>query len=241
MLSSLTDEQYLTLQQLIAADDRAGVDALFVAHQKLQHDELFQEVGRLTRSLYDAINSLHTEVKGQSRVEEASDSLSFVIKATQSAADKVLDAVDDAQPFATRLQARAEALSNEWKKLGQRQLSVDEFKLLYGQVGDFLNETVDDATTLNDRLQAIVLAQDFQDLTGQVLQRVITMIREVEQGLVALVAHAANVDSALGHDNPEQRSQKDLSQGVGPQVTAGSSDTVASQDDVDDLLSSLGF
>lgn len=240
MLDGLSDEQYLRLQQLVQSDDRDGVNDLLARCQQQQYDALFQDVGRLTRSLYDAINSLHTEVQGQSRVEEASDSLSYVIKATQTAAENVLDAVDDAQPYATQLQRRAETLAADWEKLGKRQLSVDEFKALYAQVGNFLSETVDDATVLNERLQAIVLAQDFQDLTGQVLHRVITMIREVEQGLVGLVSHAASVDHALGHDAPE-KVDKDLSKGVGPQVNAKANDAMASQDDVDDLLSSLGF
>lgn len=207
MPNSLTDEQYAALQQLVAMDDRSAVEAWFGDIQHARHDELFQEVGRLTRSLYEAINSLTDEVKGQSRVEEASDSLSYVIKATQTAADNVLDAVDEAQPFATRLQDRAENLNERWQKLGERKLSIDEFRDLYGQVGGFLAETVEDTKALNNQLQNIVMAQDFQDLTGQVLQRVIGMIREVEQGLVALVSHAAVVDKKLGQEAPDAAKQ----------------------------------
>ena len=243
MPNSLTDEQFSTLQQLVAMDDRDGVEELLEGLQQAKHDELFQEVGRLTRSLYDAINSLTDEVQGQSRVDEASDSLSYVIKATQTAADNVLDAVDEAQPFATRLQQRSEELKARWDKLGARQLSVAEFKELYGEVGEFLGKTVEDSNNLNTQLQNIVMAQDFQDLTGQVLQRVITMIREVEQGLVALMSHAASVDSKLGNETSTAKKdpcEADMAKGVGPQISQGSG-VVSSQDDVDDLLSSLGF
>ena len=92
-----------------------------------------------------------------------------------------------------------------------------------------------------------VYRDSFQDLTGQVIQRITNMITDVESRLVNLVAMAGHVDQMTGiqhkePDNTETDIEDDPNKGVGPQLNAEDNEDVASnQDDVDDLLSSLGF
>ena len=77
------------------------------------------------------------------------------------------------------------------------------------------------------------------------IQKVTTLVKEVEDHLLNLVVMASHVDSITGtvHELDDKEKQKESAeQGVGPQIKADERDDVVSgQDDVDDLLSSLGF
>ena len=112
----------------------------------------------------------------------------------------------------------------------------------------FLARSERDGAKLSGHLNDILLAQDYQDLTGQVIKRVTQLVTDVESNLLKLVLMASQVDRFAGieHDHStlraEQVKEKQPSHGEGPQIHADKRDDVASnQDDVDDLLSSLGF
>ncbi|VVN47922.1 Protein phosphatase CheZ [Pseudomonas fluorescens] len=116
--------------------------------------------------------------------------------------------------------------------------------------GDFESRTRSSADNriVAGNLNDILLAQDYQDLTGQVIKRVTQMVTEVESNLLKLVLMASQVDRFAGieHDREamwaEKNPQKQLARGEGPQIRADNrADVVSGQDDVDDLLSSLGF
>ncbi len=110
---------------------------------------------------------------------------------------------------------------------------------------DFLVEAGEILELLSEQLVDLENRPEDQDLTGQVIQKVTTMVTDVEARLVNLVAMAGHVDQLTGIQHGEievEHKEEDLEQGVGPQVNAESEEDVASnQDDVDDLLSSLGF
>ena len=128
-----------------------------------------------------------------------------------------------------------------------KEMSAGEFRDLTKRISVFLDNTNSNTQKLNSNLSEILLAQDFQDLTGQVIQRITSMITDVESRLVNLVAMAGHVDQMTGiqhkePDNTETDIEDDPNKGVGPQLNAEDNEDVASnQDDVDDLLSSLGF
>ena len=101
---------------------------------------------------------------------------------------------------------------------------------------------------LNKSLQDIVLEQGFQDLTGQVLKRVMGLINEVEKDLVQLVLMASQVEEITGLAKPEtdehemeELIEKRKHEAEGPQINKARENVVSGQDEVDDLLSSLGF
>ena len=120
-----------------------------------------------------------------------------------------------------------------------------EFRKLYARIDTFFVTLNEDATATYDNLSEILLAQDFQDLTGQVIQKVTALVKEVEEHLLNLVVMASHVDQITGtvHDAfDEDKPAESADKGVGPQIkTDGREDVVSGQDDVDDLLSSLGF
>lgn len=216
---------------------------------------IFKSVGRLTRGLHDAIvnfnvdGDLSSEPPSieHSEMRDASNRLNYVIDLTQKAAEKTMDMVDESAPIATNLGQEAGSLREEWAKLKRREMTPEEFRDFYPRMDEFLGQMVTGTEQLGKNMQEIVLEQGFQDLTGQVLKRVISLISEVEEDLVSLVRIAAQVEDVTGLgdsvDN-ETRTARKRSQasGEGPQINAKEkAGVVSSQDEVDDLLSSLGF
>jgi len=218
------------------------------------HDErnrnLYLEVGRLTRALHDAITNFHIDVGAGNPVSEemsqmanATDRLNYVIKMTQDAANQTMDKVDESAPVAERLREQAAALRKDWARLVRREMKPDEFRDLYRKIDGFLKESEEQAGTLSNNFNDILLAQGYQDLTGQVLIKVITLVQEIEENLVNLVCMAGQVDKMTGiQHNKSNPAEQDACAPEGPIVNAEKrEDTVSGQDEVDDLLSSLGF
>ena len=111
-------------------------------------------------------------------------------------------------------------------------------------MGDFLEKTENSSAQVSSHLNDILIAQDYQDLTGQVIKRVTALVHDVEESLVNLVRMAGQVDRLAGIDHNETRreTKKTPDRGEGPQIHADiREDVVSGQDEVDDLLSSLGF
>ncbi len=230
-------------------------DASELIHQlvEVKNSHIFNSVGQLTRGLHDAIVNFHVDSEVEQRVassnpeemSDASDRLQYVIDITRNAADKTMDKVEAVAPIARNLGEESTKLRDDWVKLKRREISKDEFKSLYNRVDNFLEQMDSGTQQLNTGLNEIILEQSFQDLTGQVLNRVIELIRNVETELVDLMRIACQVEEVAGLANeveqgspPEQTNCK----AEGPQIHADKRDDVVSnQDEVDDLLSSLGF
>ncbi len=226
------------------------IHTLYEARDK----HVYTAVGKLTRALHNAIVNFHVDVdvdiegvseggEVNSEIRDASDRLQYVIKMTQEAADKTMDRVESSAPIAMNLRQEASDLRSEWEKLHRRELSKEEFSDLYARLGTFLDETGESTEALNNNLQAIILEQGFQDLTGQVLKKVIGLITDVEKELVNLVRIAGQVEEMTGIVVPDgENGKKDTCEAEGPQIHAQvREDVVSGQDQVDDLLSSLGF
>lgn len=212
---------------------------------------IFNSVGQLTRGLHNAIVNFHVDADmssappeiANSDIQDASDRLNYVMDLTQKAADKTMDMVEASVPIAVNLGQEAEGLRSEWERLRRREMSREEFASLYERMNEFLGHMCEGTEQLSENMQSIVLEQGFQDLTGQVLKRVITLVRDVERDLVSLVRVAGQVEKVAGMSAPEKEEKKEKNlKGEGPQIHAGKrSDVVQGQDEVDDLLSSLGF
>lgn len=234
------------VQTIFELMNKGEVDAAIntLLHYRAQTEvEMYNQVGRLTRSVHTAIRNfkIETSVGDVSDIQDATDRLDYVTKLTSEAAEKTLDYVEELMPIAASLKDDAEKLQTDWRKLKAREMQVTDFRHLSDNIETFLDKTTSQATELHTKLSEILLAQDFQDLTGQVMQKVTGMIREVETSLLNLVAVAANVEKVAGiHQQDEEIQKDDANKGFGPQIKA-SVDVVSNQDDVDDLLSSLGF
>ena len=229
------------LVECLQAGEDAEADQLIEAlSQGCKQDELFIEVGRLTRELHDAINGflLDARIADMTTVEipDAKERLNYVITMTQQAADRTLNEVEKCLPMVETMEKQSAQLSEEWNKLRLRLLSKDDFRELSDSLSGFLQQTRQDSGDLHASLSEVLMAQDFQDLTGQIIRKVIALVQDVEQKLVKLVRITGN---RLEEGTASQKGKEELAGPAIPGLDQG--DQVTSQDDVDDLLSSLGF
>ncbi len=217
---------------------------------EVRESHVFNAVGKLTRGLHDAIVNFHVDARVENVLEEgnaseirdASDRLQYVIKMSEAAADKTMDRVESAAPIAAKLREEAAQLRGDWEKFRRREMTKEEFAVLYERIGHFLEDMDESTGALNSNLQAIILEQGYQDLTGQVLKKVIGLVTHVEGELVHLVRIAGQVEEVTGLTPGEWHEPLDTKAAEGPQIHADKrTDVVSGQDDVDDLLSSLGF
>ena len=230
-------------------------DAVQLIHE-LNHVRdrgLYQEVGKLTRELHNAIVNFQLDprvphAKEISQISDATERLNYVVTMTERAANRTMDLVEQSAPLVNDLSSEADSLAEDWGRFMRREMSAEAFRELAKRIELFLSRSQRDTSKLSEHLNDILLAQDFQDLTGQVIKRVTQLVTEVESNLLKLVLMASQVDRFAGIDHnhevlrAEQNKEKNPSRGEGPQIHADKRDDVASnQDDVDDLLSSLGF
>ncbi|MCH8496896.1 MAG: protein phosphatase CheZ [Marinobacter sp.] len=244
-------EQSDELKAAVDSGDYAGAMKLITELNEMRDQSLYREVGRLTRSLHESMRNFQIapqnaeQAEALSKMTDASDRLSYVVEMTSKAANRTLDLVEEAMPKANAIREQATSLRDDWLRLRRREMKPAEFRALYERIDGFFVSISDEAEEMYGSLSEILLAQDFQDLTGQVIQKVTTLVKEVEDNLLSLVVMASNVDKITGttHEFDEsEREPEDPTKGVGPQVnTEGRVDVVSNQDDVDDLLSSLGF
>jgi chemotaxis protein CheZ len=220
---------------------------------KVRDRGLYHEVGKLTRELHNAIVNFQLDprvphAKEVSQIADATERLNYVVTMTESAANRTMDLVEESAPLVNDMGSEAQSLSADWGRFMRREMGAEGFRELAKRIELFLARSERDSARLSGHLNDILLAQDFQDLTGQVIKRVTQLVTDVESNLLKLVLMASQVDRFAGieHDHDvlraEQQQQKEPSHGEGPQIHADKRDDVASnQDDVDDLLSSLGF
>ncbi|WP_336366926.1 protein phosphatase CheZ [Marinobacter sp. C2H3] len=242
------ERQAAELAESVQAGDYARSMALINELSEVRDQSLYREVGRLTRSLHEAIRNFQIDPRNAeqqealSKMSDASDRLEYVVKMTGQAANRTMDLVEDAMPRAHAMRDEAVALKDEWVRLRRREMAPAEFRELYGRIDRFFDSLSGDADAIYNNLSEILLAQDFQDLTGQVIQKVTALVKEVEEHLLGLVVMASHVDQLTGTVHELEEKKESAEQGVGPQIKAAErEDVVSGQDDVDDLLSSLGF
>jgi chemotaxis protein CheZ len=262
---SVPDEMWEDLKHRAAAlmdklEDRDYNSVSEVIHQlnEVRDRSIYHEVGRLTRGLHDAIVNfdisparagLDSEDSGQeSQMANAKDRLDYVISLTQKSADKTMDMVEEGIPITAEIGDSARVLRDDWGRLLRREMDPDEFRDLAKRIDNHLNISVHGNEQLSQKLNEILLAQDFQDLTGQVIKKVITLVQEVEDRLVELMRVAGKVEQLTGIVTAATAEKVKTADNIldsaaeGPQIHAETrEDVVSGQDDVDDLLSSLGF
>ncbi|AOY90121.1 protein phosphatase [Marinobacter salinus] len=240
--------QAAELAESVEAGDYAKAMTLINELSEVRDQSLYREVGRLTRSLHEAIRNFQIDPRNAeqqealSKMTDASDRLEYVVQMTGQAANRTMDLVEETMPVAHAVRDEASALREEWQRLRRREMQPSEFRELYGRIDRFFASLTTDADTIYSNLSEILLAQDFQDLTGQVIQKVTTLVKEVEEQMLSLVVMASHVDQLTGTVHQISETEVSAEQGVGPQIKANErEDVVSGQDGVDDLLSSLGF
>lgn len=208
----------------------------------LHESAMFQEMGQLTRKLHDSMSGFQLDSRmsdiAEGELSDAKARLDYVVSKTEESAHRTLDAAETIVPLSDGLHKRAQRMRQRWLTEQANGEHVNELPALLGDLQEFVDSTQADAGRISTSVTDVMLAQEYQDLTGQVLRQVIGLVQEVEDGMVAMLRlrQAAQPDSGAA-----EKTKRDLHVN-GPQIDAASrSDVAANQDDVDELLSSFGF
>lgn len=234
-------EQANKLVELLTEGQQEQADELIRDIATPIQKELFDEVGRLTRQLHSAIVDFQVDDRlvklASTEIPDAKERLTYVIDMTEQAANKTMDAVEECLPLAEALTSNIQSVKPTWGKLMRRDIELNEFKVLCHDIQQFVDRSELDSIRLRELLNQILLAQDFQDLTGQMIRRVIDLVREVENNLVSMLTVFG--EQPVSEDTSTESSNVEAE---GPIMNAEErEDVVTGQDEVDDLLSSLGF
>ncbi|MBU6258413.1 MAG: protein phosphatase CheZ [Burkholderiales bacterium] len=191
--------------------------------------DVFQQLGSITRLLHDTMQQLGVMPKLQIATDglpDARSRLNYIANKTAAAADKVLNSVDAAK-------ADHAAISQATREMGEAIVANPVKAVASGAVMNFVKDVEERTARIDGHLTDIMMAQDFHDLTGQVVAKVVTLANDLEDSLVKLLVSVVPA---------EQREKVDPNVLHGPVVNAeGRTDVVANQGEVDDLLASLGF
>jgi len=222
---------------IVAANTDPGADAGEAEHgaPDTQSGEVLVKIGKLTRTLHESLRELGFDKSLQqaaSAIPDTRDRLTYVATLTEKAAERALNATEVARPLQDELESGAKALSANWDRLFDKQLSVDEFKALVAETRRYLGSVPERTEATRGQLTEIMMAQDFQDLTGQVIKKITVAAHDIEHKLLEL----------LVEQMPQEKRAEAETLLNGPVVKHdGRTDVVATQDQVDELLESLGF
>lgn len=236
-------EEAKLLVEYLESGQQDKADELIAEIQNPINSELFAEIGKLTRQLHDSLNNFQVDSRlndlATADIPDAKERLNYVINRTEEAANKTMDAVESIFPVVGNIQDQIKAVDPLWQKLMHNKLELTEFKSLCVDIDLLLKTTDKETVRMHNLMTDVLMAQDFQDLTGQVIRKVIDLVREVEDSLIGmLTAFGISTDNQLEQNKPKVGDNLV----EGPIVNAEQrDDVVADQDDVDDLLSSLGF
>jgi chemotaxis protein CheZ len=233
----------------------AQIAAAVEAEGDVSSDRILTRIGQLTRTLRDSMRELgldkQVEAAAQA-VPDARDRLRYVATMTEQAAERALNAIEKAQPMQDAMQREAQSLEARWSEWYDSPLAQGEAGKLLAETRTFLQSVPERTQATNAQLLEIMLAQDFQDLTGQVIKKITEVVYLIEQQLLGVLleniaperreqfaASAAALMSSTAAISPTGSPESLLN---GPQINPeGRSDVVQDQGQVDDLLASLGF
>lgn len=209
--------------------------------------EIVQRVVQVTRLLRDSMRELGLD-KDIERVAQAipdtRQRLGYISTMTEQAAERVLNAVDRAQPNQKALIDEACALERSWQGWDKREFEEPEAEEIVEKTRRFLSEAPKYAQSTQSELLEILMAQEFQDLTGQVIKRMMDVIMDIERELVkVLIDSVPTLESEAfkWHSGAECQSGRQVRKLDGPRIDPASAVSVANQEQVDDLLAQLGL
>jgi chemotaxis protein CheZ len=237
-LESLFDEVASSARPAaVAAPAAATAEAAPAEHAEGEEGgdkPMFERLGGIVRLLHDSLRELGYDkalTEASTQINDAQDRLEYVATLTEQAANKVLNTLDEGMPAQDVLSKQSKDMETRWADLFAGKLSLDQFKQLAGDSQAFAVAVSAATEAEKARLLEIMMAQDFQDITGQLIKKVVNITKTVEHELAELLRD--NAPPAVR----EKIAQKEVSLMSGPSAPA----VALNQDNVDDLLADLGF
>jgi len=237
-------EQFGSSIATLAGALAAGDERLFLAEldSLVQRRErtLFSELRKLTGDLQSALDRFSVDSRlvdlAEKEVPDARQRLDHVLKLTDEAAHRTMDLVEQSGPLAERTSRAAGEIVEMWRKFRARTIQVDEFRSMIDRLDVFLESSRDDMDKVRGNLSEVLMAQGYQDLSGQIIRGVMKLVAELETALVDLVRL-----SRTGTSAPPSASDG-MSRGFGPAIPGlDNGPSVSGQQDVDSLLAGLGM
>lgn len=206
-----------------------------IASETDSSENLILKIAQLTRMLRESMRELgldHAIKEAAEAIPDARDRLDYVARMTEQAANRVLNAAEQIQPLQEQMQSQARGLDARWQEWFEHPVELDQARELVDDTRALLKDIPQKTQSVQNSLMEIIMAQDFQDLTGQVIMRMLGVIGAIETELVQVL-----IDNV-----PVEKREDTATLLNGPQVNPeGKVDVVTSQDQVDDLLASLGL
>lgn len=228
------------LADALAANDEALFHAELDTLVQRREVELFGELRKLTTDLQSALERFRIDSRlvdlAEKEVPNAKHRLDHVLKLTDEAAHRTMDLVEQSGPLAERTAKEAVTIIEAWRRFRAREIQVDEFQRLVVQMDQFLEAARSDMDTVRGNLAEVVLAQGYQDLSGQIIRGVMKLVGELEIALVELVRLSKSGGLSSKRLSDETR------RGFGPAIPGiNNGPAVNGQQDVDSLLAGLGM
>jgi chemotaxis protein CheZ len=234
-----TDQELQALFDEVSADvttqqaEETATDAITQQAEEAATDAgkpIYDRIGAILRQLHNSMRELGYDRALKDVATEVTDAkgrLEYVASLTEQAATKVLNSIDIAMPQQEEMAKTARDLEERWAALFDGKLDIGAFKQLAQDSRDFATNSASRADEEKARLMDIMMAQDFQDITGQVIKKVVVITNKLERELAQLLRDNA----------PPETREKVVELMSGPDVP----EKALAQDDVDSLLANLGF
>lgn len=221
------------LAQKIEEKDESAVQEIVDQIVTERERSIIHDLGQMTRELHDALNRVRfdptlAEMIGKD-IPNVKERLTYVIRMTEDAANKSIAAVERSIPLADAIGSQAEALALRTEKLLEEGVVPPELFPTLKQIKSFTEICQIDAKAIHDNLTEVLTAQSFQDLIGQIITRLMNVVQDIEARLAEILYRST------------KQSKAEPMAGEGPQVKAETPGYAQNQNDVDSLLSSLGF
>jgi chemotaxis protein CheZ len=203
--------------------------------------DIVSRIGQLTRMLRESLKELGLDKavsEAAEAIPDARERLDYVVQMTAQAAERALNCVEKAQPHQIILESSAKLLTERWDQWFANPMSMDEARSLVVDTREYLSNVPQHTTETNTQLLEIMMAQDFQDLTGQVIKKMMGMVQNIEKELVMVLLENIPEQNKIEVNNDNKNDSSLLN---GPQLKPNGIDSLANQSQVDDLLDSLGF
>jgi len=216
-------------------------DLIIYEFCQTRENDIFQELGKLTREVHETINDLGSDARLNSIMHEempdARHNLNHVIDLTEDAANKTLTAIEHSVPLLDGLSERTIHLKKILQGHIKKLVEDNRLTFIEAELEAYLDKVSIDIKSINKDMNTVLVAQGFQDISGQIIQRVSKMVQDVEHSLIGIL----KINSQYVNQNEQKEVVKDNS-GYGPSVPGiAKGEVMKNQDDVDDLLSTLGF
>jgi chemotaxis protein CheZ len=226
--------------EAVAASEAAPAVAEPADAAEADKGGMFERLGGIVRLLHDSLRELGYDkalTEASTQIVDAQDRLEYVASLTEQAANKVLNTLDEGMPAQDQLSKQSRQMEERWADLFAGKLSIEEFKVLAGDSRQFAQAVSTATEAEKARLLDIMMAQDFQDITGQLIKKVVAITKRVENELAQVLRDNAppEMREKLAQKQSAQEQPVQLMQG--PSVPSAALD----QDSVDDLLADLGF